>query len=34
MIDKPVVTRAERVLDLAKAAGIQIDENGGEEAGQ
>jgi citrate lyase subunit beta/citryl-CoA lyase len=31
MIDKPVLTRAERVLDLAKAAGIQIDEGGGEE---
>ncbi|GHV94344.1 putative citrate lyase, beta subunit [Spirochaetia bacterium] len=26
MIDKPIVTRAERVLDLARAAGIPIDE--------
>ncbi|MDR3192194.1 MAG: HpcH/HpaI aldolase/citrate lyase family protein [Treponema sp.] len=33
MIDKPVVTRAERVLDLAKAAGIRFEEDGGEEAG-
>jgi citrate lyase subunit beta/citryl-CoA lyase len=31
MIDKPVVTRAEHVLDLARAAGIQLEEDGGEE---
>jgi citrate lyase subunit beta/citryl-CoA lyase len=31
MIDKPVVTRAEHVLDLARAAGIQLEEGGGEE---
>jgi citrate lyase subunit beta/citryl-CoA lyase len=27
MIDKPVVTRAERVLDLARAAGVQFEED-------
>jgi citrate lyase subunit beta/citryl-CoA lyase len=32
MIDKPVVTRAERVLDLAHAAGIQFEADGEEEA--
>jgi citrate lyase beta subunit len=26
MVDKPIVTRAERVLDLARAAGISVDE--------
>jgi citrate lyase subunit beta/citryl-CoA lyase len=26
MVDKPIVTRAERVLDLARAAGIVVDE--------
>jgi citrate lyase subunit beta/citryl-CoA lyase len=31
MIDKPVVTRAEHVLDLARAAGIRFEEDGGEE---
>jgi citrate lyase subunit beta/citryl-CoA lyase len=31
MIDKPVVTRAERLLDLARAAGIQLELYGGEE---
>jgi citrate lyase subunit beta/citryl-CoA lyase len=27
MIDKPVVTRAERVLDLARAAGVRFEED-------
>jgi citrate lyase subunit beta/citryl-CoA lyase len=31
MIDRPVVTRAEHVLDLARAAGIRLGEDGGEE---
>jgi citrate lyase subunit beta/citryl-CoA lyase len=31
MIDKPVVTRAEHVLDLARAAGIQLEEYDEEE---
>ena len=32
MVDKPIVTRAERVLDLAKAAGIAFEEREGEVA--
>ncbi|MDR1025435.1 MAG: HpcH/HpaI aldolase/citrate lyase family protein [Treponema sp.] len=31
MIDKPVVTRAERVLDLARAAGIRFEADGDKE---
>jgi citrate lyase subunit beta/citryl-CoA lyase len=31
MIDKPVVTRAEHVLDLARAAGVRLEEDDGEE---
>jgi citrate lyase subunit beta/citryl-CoA lyase len=34
MIDRPIVVRAEHVLDLARAAGIPVDEGGTEGAPQ